>query len=212
MELKVWFIYLLTEFLLSITPGPAVMLVSTQGFKYGAKPSYFGSLGISSGNLMYFILSAFGLGALILTAGNLFMYVKFGGAIYLIWCGVAMIYKSFKSIPVIDSEIKINQNNLKSFIQGFMTQAGNPKAIIFFVALLPQFIDQTKNVTIQFTILALTTIIMETFILMFYGWIAANGKRIIGQSSTIAKWQDRIAGFVLIGLGINLLFIKLKLK
>ncbi len=147
---------------------------------------------------MYFILSAFGLGALILTAGNLFLYVKFGGAIYLIWCGVLMIYKSFKSIPIMDSEIKINQNNLKSFIWGFITQAANPKAIIFFVALLPQFIDQTKNITIQFTILALTTIIMETFILMFYGWIAANGKRMIGQNNAITKWQDRIAGFVLI--------------
>ncbi|MDO8609206.1 MAG: LysE family translocator [bacterium] len=212
MELKVWLIYLLTEFLLSITPGPAVMLISTQGFKYGAKPSYFGSLGISSGNLMYFILTSLGLGAIILSAGNLFMYIKIGGAIYLIGCGLLMIYKSFKSQPIVDNRIDLYQNNFKSFLQGFITQASNPKAIIFFVALLPQFIDQTKNVTIQFTILALTTIIMETIILMFYGWIAANGKKMIGQNNKISKWQDRFAGSILIGLGFNLIFIKMNIK
>jgi homoserine/homoserine lactone efflux protein len=212
MEFKVWIIYLLTEFLLSITPGPAVMLVSTQGFKYGAKPSYFGSLGISSGNLMYFILSALGLGTLILAAGDLFEYVKIGGAIYLICTGILMYYKSFKTSPIENTVIIASQNNIKSYIQGFVTQAANPKAIIFFVALLPQFIDKTKDITIQFTILALTTIIMETFILIFYGWIAAAGKRKIAQNNKIIKWQDRVAGSILIGLGINLILIKTKIK
>jgi homoserine/homoserine lactone efflux protein len=212
MELKIWLIYLITEFLLSITPGPAVMLVSAQGFKYGARPSYFGSLGISSGNLMYFILSSLGLGAIILSAGNLFKYIKIGGAIYLIGCGLLMIYNSFKDHPVIDNRIEQYQNNFKSYLQGFVTQASNPKAIIFFVALLPQFINQSKNVTIQFTILALTTIIMETIILMFYGWIAAKGKKMIGQNSKISKWKDRFAGSILIGLGINLIFIKMNMK
>jgi len=212
MELKVWVLFLITEFLLSVTPGPAVLLVSTQGFKYGPKPGCFGAIGISSGNLMYFVLSAFGLGALIMNSGNLFMCVKIGGAVYLIGTGVLMIYKSFKSIPIVGTKMQVNQNNFKSFIQGFMTQAANPKAIIFFVALLPQFIDQTKNIAIQFTILALTTIITETFILIVYGWIAANGKRIIGQKKAITKWQDRIAGSVLVGLGLNLFFIKLSAK
>lgn len=212
MELNVWLFYLLTDFLLSITPGPAVMLVSTQGFKYGVKPSYYGSFGISSGNLLYFILSALGLGTIILTAGNLFDYIKIGGAVYLICTGVLMYYKSFKSRLTVDIKIDSSQNNFKSFIQGFITQAANPKAIIFFVAFLPQFIDKDKNIAIQFTIMAMTTIIMETFILMFYGWIAANGKSKIGQNSKISKWQDRIAGSILIGLGVNLIFMKTIVK
>jgi len=210
MELKVWIIYLLTEFLLSITPGPAVMLVSTQGFKYGAKPSYYGALGISSGNLIYFILSAFGLGALILAAGNLFLYIKIAGAVYLIGTGILMIYNSFKIGVTEVHQIEINQNIFRSFMQGFMTQVANPKAIIFFVALLPQFLDQTKNITVQFFILALTTIIVETIVLMTYGWIAANGKMIVGKAKSVAKWQDRVAGSILIGLGINLFFVKTK--
>lgn len=210
MELKIWFFYLITELVLSITPGPAVLLVSTQGFKYGAKSSYLGSLGISTGNLLYFVLTAFGLGALILTAGNLFLYIKYAGAIYLILSGFLMIYKSLNSVPNLHPKVQVNQNNIKFYIQGFITQAANPKAIIFFVALIPQFLDSSRNVTIQFTIMALTTITIETFVLMAYGWLAANGERKIGQNQLISKWKDRFAGCILIGLGLNLIFTKTK--
>lgn len=210
MALKIWILYLITEFLLSLTPGPAVMLVSTQGFKYGAKPSYYGSLGISTGNILYFILSALGLGALILAAGNLFMYIKIAGALYLIGSGFMMIYNSFKRLPVENTDTVASQDNLKSYIQGFITQAANPKAIIFFVALIPQFVDQTKNIILQFSIMAITTLIVETSILFFYGWFAAKGKSMIKEKSPGFKWRDLIAGSVLIGLGINLLLIKFK--
>lgn len=210
MELKIWIMYLVAEFFLSITPGPAVMLVSAQGFKYGAKPSYFGACGISLGNLMYFVLSALGLGAVILAAGDLFFYIKAAGALYLICTGLLMIYGSFKRMPENTVQTNLEQNNFKSFLQGLTTQVANPKAIIFFVALLPQFIDQSKNIALQFSILALTTTIMETFILMCYGWVAANGKRFAEKNKNISKWQDRFAGSVLVGLGINLFFIKSK--
>ena len=202
--------YLVAEFFLALTPGPAVMLVSAQGFKYGAKPSYFGACGISLGNLMYFVLSALGLGAIILAAGNLFFYIKLAGALYLICSGFLMVYGSFKSKEEGQIQANQGQNNFKSFIQGFTTQVANPKAIVFFVALLPQFIDQTKNIAVQFSILALTTTIMETFILMGYGWVAANGKKFGEKNKNVSKWQDRIAGSVLVGLGVNLFFIKSK--
>lgn len=210
MELKIWFVYLVTEFLLSITPGPAVLLVTAQGINYGAKSSYLGSLGISTGNLMYFVLTALGLGALILAAGNLFLYIKYAGAIYLILSGFIMIYKSFNKKPNCQANVKTNHNNVKFFVQGFITQAANPKAIIFFVALIPQFIDSSRNVTTQFTILALTTIIIETSVLMAYGWLAARGEKKIGQSQLITKWKDRFAGSILFGLGLNLIFSKIR--
>lgn len=212
MELKVWLLYALTDFLLIITPGPAVMLISAQGFKYGARQSYFGALGISAGNLLYFILSALGLATVILNAGNLFEIIKTGGAIYLIVTGFLMIYKSFKKQTIVNSGIEKGQNNLRSFLQAFITQTANPKAIIFFIALLPQFIDSTQNIALQFAVLAITTTILEMAVLMFYGRLAAHGKKLGEQNKIWSKLQDRLAGGVLMGLGINLLFVKLRLK
>ena len=141
MEFKIWFAYLVTDLLLSLTPGPAVILVTSQGLKYGARPSYFGSFGISSVELIYFILSAFGLGTLILNAGHLFEYIKIAGALYLLWLGGGLLYHSFKKVAVISYSVEHTQDNIDSFIQGFVTQVANPNAIIFFVALLPQFVD-----------------------------------------------------------------------
>ncbi len=200
--------YLVSDLLLSVTPGPAVMLVSTQGLKYGARASYFGSIGISSGNIIYFILSAFGLGALVLAAGNLFAFIKIAGAIYLVWTGAVMFFNSFRNKPNTMAGVELRQNRSESFVQGFITQAANPKAIIFFVAFLPQFIDAGKNIPLQFLIMALTTVISETSILMCYGWLASRGKKVTQQSRRFTQWQDRIAGSVLIGLGVNLFFMK----
>ena len=209
MDLKIWFMYLMTEVLVAITPGPAILLVSSQGLKYGAKASFFSSLGISAGNLVYFVLSACGIGTLILAAGDLFQYIKIGGAIYLIFSGMRMIYKSFYSNSVEKNVSVINQSFTKSFLQGFITEAANPKAIVFFVALIPLFINETQNMLAQFAAMGSTTIIVETLILLFYGWIAANGKKRISKNKQINKWQDRIAGSTLVGLGINLIFTKL---
>ena len=208
MEFKIWFAYLATDLLLSLTPGPAVILVSTQGLKYGARPSYFGSFGISSAELIYFILSAFGLGTLILNAGHLFEYIKIAGALYLLWLGGGMLYHSFKKGAVISCKIEHTQDNIDSFIQGFVTQVANPNAIIFFVALLPQFVDPSRSIVFQFIVYGLTTLIMETLILMLYGWLGSRGKKLAGQNRAIKKWQDRISGLALIGICINLFFIK----
>ena len=208
MDFKIWFAYLATDILLSLTPGPAVILVSTQGLKYGAKPSYFGSFGISSAELIYFILSAFGLSTLILNAGHLFEFIKIAGALYLLWLGGGMLYNSFKMSAVRSYKIENTQDNINSFIQGFITEVANPNAIIFFVALLPQFVDPSGNIPFQFLVYGLTTIIMDTLILMFYGWLGARGKKLAGQNRVFKKWQDRISGLVLIGICINLFFIK----
>jgi homoserine/homoserine lactone efflux protein len=208
MEFKIWFAYLATDILLSLTPGPAVILVTSQGLKYGATPSYFGTIGISSVELIYFILSAFGLGSLILNAGHLFEYIKVAGALYLLWLGGGMLYHSFKKGAVISYNSEHSQDNVDSFIQGFVTQVGNPNAIIFFVALLPQFLDPSRSILFQFIVYGLTTMITETSILMLYGWLGSRGKKLAGQNRAIKKWQERISGLVLIGICINLFFMK----
>lgn len=209
MKFEVWIAYVLTEIIIDLTPGPAVMLVSSLGMKYGTKPSFFGALGISCGNLLYFILSALGLGTLILAAGDLFKYIQWAGAIYLIWTGLSMIYQSFlNKITIIQS---INHGSLdvkKTFLQGFITQSTNPKAVLFFIALLPQFLNTSTNVGFQFFILGTTTIVLETSVLAFYGWLAHKGSEKIAGNVLFKIWQDRLAGAILVGIGIHLFFMK----
>ena len=212
MDFKTWLVFLLTSFILALAPGPAVLCVSAQGMKYGPKSSYFGALGISSGNLMYFILSAAGLSAAILKAGNLFTYIKLAGALYLIYTGGMILYKSFNKTHSEKIHLESVQSGMKSFTQAFITQAANPKAILFFVALLPQFVNTHGNIFLQFFILSVTTILPETFILMGYGWLAAKSKHLAGENARFRKIQDRVSGTILVSLGINLLLLDAKAK
>ncbi len=94
MSLTVLFVFAVTEFFLSLTPGPAVLTVVSQGIRYGAKPSIRGALGILTGNALYFAISAIGLGAVLVASEILFTTIKYLGAGYLIFLGGKMIVAS----------------------------------------------------------------------------------------------------------------------
>lgn len=210
MDIKIWLLYLMTDFLLDVIPGPAVILVSSIGFAYGYKNSCFGALGLILGEALYFLLSALGLGTIILAVSNLFNLIKFGGAIYLIVVGLIMILNSFKKTSKLKANKIVSINRSRLFIKGFITQISNPKAIIFFIALLPQFIRPEGNVSLQFFILGLTTIVSDGLVLAAYGWISDKGKNLIKQNTIYTKIQERLSGLVLVGIGINLLFMRTK--
>jgi homoserine/homoserine lactone efflux protein len=210
MDFNIWIAFTITELVLSFTPGPAVLLVTSQGMKFGARASYYGAVGISIANLIYFTVSAFGLSALILEAKNTFDIIKIVGACYLIFLGVKGIYQSIVK-QSIEAQWSLTMNRVSSshtFAQAIITQLSNPKAIIFFASLLPQFVDPHGNIILQMSIFALTTIGTETFILMGYGWLGAKGGQAVNQNPNFMKWIDRVAGTILIGIGINLFFIK----
>lgn len=204
MEFKIWCVFFVTIFIIAITPGPSVLMVSTQGVKYGSRASYMGALGIECANLIFFVLSAMGLSSLILSAGHLFDYIKIAGAVYLVYTGSVFIYKSFEISEGDKKNLNISQGLMKSFAQGFATGISNPKAILFFVALLPQFIHAGRNVGLQLFILGSTTLSLEMLVLMAYGTFSAKGLKISRQSLRFHKWRDRIAGLIFILVGINL--------
>ncbi|MBA3805808.1 MAG: LysE family translocator, partial [Acidobacteria bacterium] len=130
MSIKLLLVFAVTEFLLSLTPGPAVFLVVSQGMKAGFKPSLRGTLGILSGNAIYFALSALGLGALLLASATLFQVIKYVGAAYLIFIGVKMLVSRSETQKAGEQTVTPGRS-LRLFSQGLATQLSNPKAIVF---------------------------------------------------------------------------------
>jgi homoserine/homoserine lactone efflux protein len=135
-SLGVWALFVVTESILCLTPGPAVLLVVAQALGRGAAASVWATLGILTGNALYFVLSATGLGALLLASYELFSLVRWLGAAYLIWLGV----RAFSGRSATRSTAPtVAMGRRRTFVNGFVLQAANPKALLFFVALLPQF-------------------------------------------------------------------------
>jgi homoserine/homoserine lactone efflux protein len=201
MRWEIWLWFVVTEAVLSVTPGPAVLYVLSQAIQRGSAKSVWGSWGILSANAMYFVLSATSLGAVIVASYNLFFVIKWLGAAYLVYLGIAgFLGKSFvMSLP----EAGSNFRGSRILRDGFFLQAANPKALLFFTAILPQFIDARHNVAFQIFVLGISSITVEFAVLFTYGQLAG---RVLAttRSPRFEKVTNRIAGSLLIGAGVGL--------
>lgn len=207
MSLEIILVFTVTEFLLSLTPGPAVLLVVSQGMKYGFTASVRGALGILAGNAIYFALSALGLGALLLASARLFMVIKWAGVAYLVFVGLKMLLSRGGEGGAEGGRAVAPKRSIKLFSQGLLTQLSNPKALVFFTALLPQFVSPVGGVFEQFLVLGVVSISVECPVLLAYGWLAERGQRLVpkGRLSTL---PDRVAGAFLVGAGLGLAAMK----
>jgi homoserine/homoserine lactone efflux protein len=186
-----------TELLLSMTPGPAVLLIVSQGIRRGFRSSSRGAAGILTGNAIYFALSAAGLGALLLASKRVFDVLQIAGAAYLVLIGLKMLIKPGR----VEERLNATPGETGSFVQGMLTQLANPKAIVFFTALLPQFIDPAKPIAMQFLILGVVSIIVELPVLLLYGFAADRGRARYGKHAPLF---ERLAGACLIAAGAKL--------
>jgi threonine/homoserine/homoserine lactone efflux protein len=201
-----WLLFIATEFVLCLTPGPAVLFVVSQALRYGSRRSLYANLGILSANAFYFLLSAIGLGAVLLASHELFAMVRYVGAAYLIYLGLATIMGRGLAISTDQGVQDTSGTGWRLMGRGFMLQAANPKALLFFTALLPQFIDPRGGVPFQILILGLSSMAAEFFVLAGYGLFAGRAFH-LAQQPRFAHATNRLAGALLIGAGAGLAMV-----
>lgn len=196
-------LFALTEFFLSMSPGPAVFLVVSQGIRGGFRSSIAGTLGILVGNAIYFAISALGVGAVLLTSQTLFLVIKWCGAAYLIFLGAQLLYNSFVATDAPEESSNVVVPKRRLFRQGLLIQLANPQAILYFVAIVPQFMDVQAAPLPQLLALGFISIFIEFPILLVYGWLAEKGGDVLKRGPYV-RWADRFGGLFLIGAGVKL--------
>ena len=198
MTLKTWLLFLVMETALSLSPGPAVFYVVSQGVRGGLRRTLPAATGILSANGLYFALSATSLGALIATSGRFFLIAKWVGAAYLIYLGIKALLDAGSSETIsLNGGTPQSGDRRRVYLGAATLQLANPKALLFFLALLPQFIETGRAVIPQLLILAATSMIPELFILVGYGWLAhraAHASSRFGVSGGMNRWLARIEG------------------
>lgn len=202
MSWQVWLLFVVTEAVLSITPGPAVLYVLSQAIKRGPGKSVWASWGILSANALYFILSATSLGAVIVASYKLFFLIKWLGAAYLVYLGLRSFFATEPVIAVPEGQAD-SRSGPRILRDGFLLQAANPKALLFFTAILPQFIDAHHNVAFQILVLGISSILVEFAILFVYGQLAGRALA-AARNPRFEKITNRVAGSLLIGAGVGL--------
>ena len=204
MSFEFLFIYSVTVFVASILPGPSMLLALTHGMKYGAKRTIVSALGNVSVTLLQAAISIAGLGAILLASENLFNIMKWIGAAYLIYMGLC-IWRS-TNLPISEKPDNYNSTRVplrKMYLQAAFVTAGNPKAIVFFTAVFPQFIDPDAAYIPQFSILMGTGGIIAFSCFMVY---AIGGQKLVSffSKANVGKYINKIIGGTFIGLGIGL--------
>lgn len=191
-----YWLYVATEAALSLSPGPAVMLVIAYGLTQGARRSVWASLGILSANGLYFALSATGVGALLAASEIFFRAVKWAGAAYLVYLGLAALLGRPSPITVSRAAAR-GGSPLTIYLSGLTLQLANPKTLVFFAAILPQFVDPRLPIGAQMAWLAAGSVIPEFFILAGYGFAASRAAR-LASDPRFARLTDRAAGILVL--------------
>jgi homoserine/homoserine lactone efflux protein len=145
---------------------------------------------------LWYVICVTGLGALVTASPTAFAVIRYMGAAYLIWLGLSALWKSRHA----QSEAMGPKLKDKPYLQATLTQMGNPKAILFFGAIVPQFLDTRSPLLAQYVIMFAVTFIGESIILTGYGALAAAGGRMTGLYHAV--WRMRISGLVLLALGV----------
>jgi threonine/homoserine/homoserine lactone efflux protein len=174
MSLNLWLVYVAAVFVLTITPGPSVLMCIATAINSGTRKAGLAALGSTVAIVGLMALSALGLGAILATSEGLFNALKWAGAAYLAYLGITSLLSS-KSQLTVEGEI-IETTTTRTFMKGFLVGASNPKALLFFGALFPQFINPQSAQGPQFLILGATFVFFELLWLGIYIVTATKAK------------------------------------
>ena len=201
MDLAVWLTYLVATVVLSLTPGPGAFSSISSGLNHGFRLGWWNALGMQAANMVYVAVVALGLGAILLASETLFEIVKWLGVAYLIYLGIV----TWRASPRVFQEDRDDhaQTAREIFVRGFLVNITNPKGIIFFAAIFPQFIDIARPQLLQYLILGATTFATDLAIMMGYTALAAKVLRAMRDPSRL-RWVNRGLGGLFVAAGVAL--------
>jgi homoserine/homoserine lactone efflux protein len=201
MNLTVWITYFVATIILSITPGPGVFSSISSGLHHGFRLGLWNGVGMQAANAILVGIVSLGLGAILLASETLFTAVKWLGVAYLIYLGVV----TWRSRPKGFEEDRDDHARTarEVFLRGFFVNMTNPKGIIFFAAILPQFIDVHRPQMAQYAIFAATTFSVDLVVMMAYTALAAKVLRVMKEPRHL-RWVNRSLGGAFIAAGLAL--------
>lgn len=192
--------FISTFFFVSITPGMCMTLALTLGMSIGFKKSLWMMIGELVGVALVASSAVIGVAAIMLKYPEFFVILKYGGGLYLAYIGINMWLSKGSMAVKIDSQ-QPDPKRTTLISQGFITAVSNPKGWAFFVALLPPFIDTTKALVPQLSILLFIILFLEFLSMCLYCTGGRTLRRFLQQASNV-QMLNRIAGSLMIGVAI----------
>jgi threonine/homoserine/homoserine lactone efflux protein len=199
MALHTWLLYLVAAFGLSLTPGPNSLLVLTHGALHGHRKTLFTVAGGAIGFVVLIALSMVGIGALLKASAHALTVLKLIGGLYLVWLGI-QLWRA-PAIQLRADASKDNTRGTELFRQGLLTAVSNPKALLFYGAFMPQFIDPNRDLLLQFAIMATNFVVIEFLVEYLLALLAHRIRPVLER---VGKKFNRVCGGMFVAMGIAL--------
>ncbi|MBN9456369.1 MAG: LysE family translocator [Bosea sp.] len=189
--------------LVAYFPGPALLYTAAQTISHGRKAGLMAMLGIHLGCYLHVFAAAFGLSAVFRHVPELYMAVKIAGALYLVWIGIGMIRSR---LGAADQPLAPAKTVKRALLDSFIVEVLNPKVALFFIALLPQFVDPAGSLPVWAQLLILGVIVNFAFssadlVTVFGASFVVGAMKKTRAGFALGRW---IGGSLMIGLGLKL--------
>jgi len=199
-----FFGFLLAAILLTASPGPDNLMVLGLGMSKGRKQGMVFGLGCALGCLSHTFLAVIGVSAIIAASPTAFTALRIGGGLYLVWLGIGALRSTGGQSAASAQAPAQSLKNL--FMKGLLANAINPKVVLFFLSLLPQFVIAANgNVPGQMLALGVTFTLQAAILFGLLGYFAGAIGAWLERKPGAGKWLDRLAGTVFVALGVKLI-------
>lgn len=209
MDGQTWWAFFGAACLIAISPGSGAVLSMSHGLAYGVRATSATIFGLQLGLLLILAIAGAGVGSLLLASDVAFAAVKVLGAGYLIYLGWSQ-WRADAAAPMLAGEGAGTAPVLpwrQRCLAGFLTNATNPKGIVFMVAVLPQFMTDSRPLLPQLLTMAATLVAVDVLVMHGYAASASALRRLL-RSAQAVRWQNRLFGAVLMVVGAGLFFVQ----
>jgi threonine/homoserine/homoserine lactone efflux protein len=189
------------------TPGPAILYVLSAGISGGLSGSGRAVSGVLCADALYFLLSVTGLGTLLLASYSLFVLVKYAGAAYLVYLGVRLLWLAIVRPEAGMAGLTQAPVHTRWLSGGFMVHAANPKALLYFGSIVPQFLRPEQPLLPQLAVLGLLHLVTAFGVMFVYGFFASR-IRVFAGRPWFSRTLHAASGTMLVAAGAGLASIK----
>jgi homoserine/homoserine lactone efflux protein len=193
MALDTWLAFFLASWIISLSPGAGAIASMSSGLQYGFLRGYWNALGLQLGLAMQIVVVAGGLGAILAASSTAFYAIKWFGVAYLVYLAI----KQWRALPTDlsdDAAIRPIGKPMAMMFRGFLVNASNPKALVFMLAVLPQFVNPQAPLLNQYLILGATMICVDMIVMAGYTGLASKVLRLLRTPKQQKRMNRTFAG------------------
>ncbi len=192
MQLSLWFTFFAASWAISLSPGPGAVAAMGAGVNHGFARGYWLTLGLVTGIVTQLAIVGVGLGALMAASESAFTAVKWAGVAYLLWLGIQQWRAPVRTLQAVEAERTLVSKRAL-VVRGWGINAVNPKGTAFMLAVVPQFIDPSRPLALQYAVIGATLVFTDLVVMAGYTALASRVLAVL-KSPRQVRAMNRLFG------------------